>query len=239
MIKPIKDKQGKALDPNDPDLKKETDHIAVDIDVTEFDPTVQYFDNTQPLDKKTIKYLETCVRSSYEYRSYIEYLKSDLDITKIALMPQIDIKDIKVSLEFHHYPLTLYEIADIITNEMLKKAGPNGKISLFDVMEEITKEHYEGLVGLVPLTSTLHEMAHSQSLVIPFDCVYGNVDKFYIQHKDYMVPEYADKIITAKGVTEAMATTNNFDKLKRNTTDYKITYHDRKDVEEDDSEDDK
>lgn len=223
MINPAK-KDGKILDPNDEKLEKDADHVSADITADVFDITLQYLSDDKEIDKKLIGYLEKCVRNSYEYRQYIEYLKSDLDITRVTLMPQIDTKDIKVSLEFHHCPLTLFDICDIISREMLKKAGPNGKVSLIDIMSEIVREHYAGLVGLVPLTTTLHEMVHTKSIVVPWCCIYGDVDRFLSAHKDSMDAGYIQKICDAKAITMKMATETDFDKLHKTVLDYNVSY---------------
>ena len=79
-------------------------------DAEEFDPTTAYLELPEELDKKVVTYIEREVRSSYEYRNYINYLKTELDMTRCSLLPQIDVNNVNVSLEFHHYPMNLFEI---------------------------------------------------------------------------------------------------------------------------------
>lgn len=134
------------------------------------------FENPKAV-RKYIKSIESMVRCSDEYKNIIKYLKEEQDYSSCSFFNEIDIKEIKnVGIEFHHYPFTLYDIVEII----LKKESDfySHQINSFDIANETMRIHYEGLVGLVPLSKTLHELAHSGNIFINFKLVSGNVKEF-------------------------------------------------------------
>ena len=92
-------------------------------------------------------------------------MKEELDLTKCALLPSIDIKTTPVSLEFHHFPFTLFDVTSTIGKSMLEGLSEDETVSCFDISEAVMKEHYLNNVGLIPLTKTLHEMAHNGLLL--------------------------------------------------------------------------
>ena len=61
------------------------------------------------------------------------------------------------NIEFHHYPFTLYDIVDIVLCNYLIKGKP---ITSFYIAEEVLDLHFKMKIGIVPLTTTNHELAH-------------------------------------------------------------------------------
>jgi hypothetical protein len=63
---------------------------------------------------KFIKDIERIVRSSLEYRNYIKFLKTEALINYCSVLNKLpdDIVN-SISIEMHHYPFTLYDIASI------------------------------------------------------------------------------------------------------------------------------
>ena len=143
------------------------------------------------LTEKKIKKIEAMIRGSYEYKNYIQYLKDELDITKCSFIEGIDKNEISsVTLEFHHTPLTLYDIVEIIAKYLLDtRLDEELKISNFDIAKLVVKEHYLGNIGLVPLTKTSHELAHSNAIVIPREKIYGNYNEFIQNYRKY-IPDH-------------------------------------------------
>lgn len=130
-----------------------------------------------------IKYIEKLVRSSLEYRSYIWTLKNEFDINRCKFLSNIDIEKTKVSLEFHHYPFTLYDIVYLTIIDRINRQGnfESEVTDSFMLAEDIVKLHYENKVGLVPLTKTVHELVHNGLLFIPLtnQFVFGDYKKFF------------------------------------------------------------
>ena len=147
-----------------------------------------------------IKQIVKMVRASYEYRHYIKLLKSEIDLTKCAFFKNLNIDDDgmrKVSFEMHHYPFTIFDIVSIVLQNRMneQKEDPtnskkfNKVLDPFSITKEVMRLHYEGKIGLVPLSVTPHELYHAGELFIPLtkDFVFGNYDAFIEQYnaKDY------------------------------------------------------
>lgn len=148
-------------------------------------------------DEKTLtdytKSIVKMIRSSYEYRKYIKLLKNEFDLTKCAFFKNIDItEDCNVSFEMHHYPFTIFDIVSIVIQDRFKEHenDPSNQkrfdrlLNPFSISKEVLRLHYEGKVGLVPLTVTPHELYHAGELFIPLTnkFVFGNYDDFITQY---------------------------------------------------------
>lgn len=202
----------------------EEEKIEYTIEVSDFDITSNYIEDETELDSKMIQYIERQIRNSYEYRSYINYLKTELDLTKCSLLPNLDTHDIKFSLEFHHFPFSLYDITEIITKSMLKEAK-GAPVSTFDIAKTIIGEHYRNVIGLVPLSKTLHEMAHNNAIVIPLKSINGKYREFvreYGLHIDDSTLDRLNAIEEYNQKIEALA--YNKEKLKKRIVNYNINY---------------
>lgn len=158
---------------------------------------------------KYIRSIEKIIRGSIEYRSYIGYLKNNLNITQCTFLPMIDISEIKgVGLEFHHYPFTLFDTVCIVfNNKIVERGGRDSmfadlRISPFEVANEVMKLHYENKVGLVPLSKTVHELAHEGSIFIPLDLVFGNVNEFIKEYKNAITEDQFNLLSTLITLTD-------------------------------------
>jgi len=195
---------------------KQDDIETVQIDVGSPD-TFNYhfyeFDDEKKL-KRYIKSVESIVRSSTEYRNYIHYLKDEQDLTACKFLNNVDSKDIKgVSIEFHHYPFNLYEITDTILKKQTDfYAHPT---NTFELANEVMRIHYENMVGLVPLTKTVHELAHSGEVFINLNMVYGNVKKFIEDYNEYISQELFSALDVLTDLSEKNALQSNNYILKK------------------------
>ena len=59
----------------------------------------------------------------------------------------------------------------------------------FDVSEEVMKVHYQNMVGLIPLSTTVHEIVHDGQLFIPLQAVKGNFVKFFSKYEEDISPD--------------------------------------------------
>jgi len=150
------------------------------------------FDDEKSLTDYT-KMIVKKIRSSYEYRKYIKLLKTEFDLTKCAFFKNLDVLDLhKITFEMHHYPFTIFDIVNIVIQDRMKDSADdptntqkfNKVINPFSVCKEVMKLHYEGKVGLVPLSLTPHELYHAGELFIPLtkEFVFGNYDEFITQY---------------------------------------------------------
>lgn len=150
--------------------------------------------------KRYIKSIESLVRGSLEYKGLIKYLKEEQDYTSCAFFSSVDIKEIKnVGIEFHHYPFTLFDIVNIV---LYKESNFfNQQVNTFDIANEVMRLHYEGMIGLVPLSKTLHQLAHSGNLFINFKIVSGNIEKFIKDYELFISQELLDNIKVLEGLS--------------------------------------
>lgn len=142
--------------------------------------------------EKFIKDIEKSVRNSFEYKQFIGYLRDYMDMNKCAFIANTTRdRDSKIKIEIHHYPFTLYDIVKIVYN---KRVFNRESVELEMVAKEVMQIHYELLVGLIPLSKTVHELAHNEWIFIPVDKVLGNWQHFMAVYKDFMEVDTADVI---------------------------------------------
>jgi len=209
-------------------------HTSYDINISEFNSTNAYLELEEDITEKVISYIEKEVRSSYEYKKYINYLKTELDLTKCSLLPGIDSKESAVSLEFHHYPLNLYEIVETISKQRVTILSEGEKVSCFEISEQVMEEHFRGNIGLVPLTKTMHEMAHNRSIIVPIDKVQGNYKKFIKKYSSYIDEDIKLRISECETTSiDEDSKIFNQAKLEKNITKFNVKYLPREAQDED------
>lgn len=149
-----------------------------DFNISDFD-----FEDEKAL-YKYIRRVETVCRQSFEYKQFIYFLKNYGNMNKCSFMKFLDTQDIpKLRIEIHHEPITLFDIALTI----FRKRQINGESLHEDMIaKEVMYQHYKLHVGLIPLTTTVHEMVHNQFLFIPTQAVMGAWDKFVEEYRQYM-----------------------------------------------------
>lgn len=138
--------------------------------------------------RKFIKKVESSIRKSIEYTKYLGYLNNELGIHQDSV--KAGITDNNATLEYHHYPFTLYDIVEIVVN---KKIMNKEQFNSFSITKEVLQLHYDNKIGLVKLSKTMHELVHSGELYIPMDSVFGNVNEFINDYYDYIFPELIEK----------------------------------------------
>ena len=100
-----------------------------------------------------------------------------------------DTFDIKI--EIHHYPFTLRDICEIV----FKKREYYGEsLTVNMVAKEVMSLHYKLVIGLIPLSETVHELAHSGRLFIPIDKVLGRYNIFVDCYEPFCKPEQLDAL---------------------------------------------
>jgi len=133
---------------------------------------------------KYVKYLEKLVRASMELRDYLSFLKENAEMNDCAIFAGVTREDCRI--EIHHFPFSLFDITRIILDDALAN---NEDVSSFTIVSRVVLEHFLGNVGLIPLSLTAHELAHSGAITLSLKNVTGNwqnfVKKFaYVMTKD-------------------------------------------------------
>ena len=146
-------------------------------------------------DKDRNKYimdLERFVRSSYEYRNMVQYLRNYMNMNSCAFIPAVTNEiTTKVRIEIHHSPFTLRDICSTIFN---KRSKLHECLDIEAVAYEVVYVHYCLMVGLIPLSETVHELVHTQYIFVPCNKVYGYYKQFVSAYYDYIDPELLDRL---------------------------------------------
>ena len=142
--------------------------------------------------KKYIDDIEKIVRGSFEYREFINYLRDYMDMNKCSFFENISNKNTyKIKIHIHHHPLTLY---DIVMTVYQKRSFFNESLEVEMVAKEAMYVHYFLMVGLIPVSETVHELIHGQVLFVPLDKVMGNWEEFIETYDQFIPLETKDKI---------------------------------------------
>ena len=150
--------------------------------------------------KKFITDVERVVRNSYEYRGMVNYLRENFDMNKCTFYENVNNLDsFKIKIHLHHHPFTLYDIALIVYN---KRASFNESLEIELVAKEVMYLHYKLMIGLIPLSETVHELVHNMYLFVPVDKVFGHYQEFLDQYYDFLIPEQIDTIDRIKAYSE-------------------------------------
>ena len=183
-----------TIQPNDVDIVKIPKDIPV-MDIEDYD----LFDDKER--EKYINDLERHVRSSYEYRNMVQYLREYMNMNSCAFIPNVTNEvNRKIKIELHHSPFTLRDICVTILNKRIKN---NEMLTIESVAYEVMFVHYSLMVGLIPLSETVHQLVHSQYIFIPTDKVYGYYKNFVKTYNDYIDPELLDKLDELERLTIA------------------------------------
>lgn len=136
---------------------------------------------------KFIKRVERVVRSSMEYKDFIQYISKYMDMNRCAFFLNAGSSDggggNKLKIERHHTPLTLYDICDIVLQKFIDQGEP---INDLMIAQEVLQLHYEGKVGLIPLSKAIHKVVHNTDLIkIPLWLVSDGYIDFLEEYEDY------------------------------------------------------
>lgn len=183
------------IDPKD--LHEQYEYVDDVPDIIKLDqmPTYDRYDydlTDEQSFKHYIDAVERNVRTSFEYRQMVSYLRDYLDMNKCAFYENITNADTtKVHIEIHHAPFMLRDICYIVYN---KRVAFNEALDEEMVAKEVMYLHYNLWVGLIPLSETVHELVHNQYIFVPCTKVLGHWQEFYNRYKPYMSPEQIEQI---------------------------------------------
>lgn len=168
---------------------------TLNIEIEEMPERPKFLDRTARERRKFITKVERIVRSSDEYKDYIKYLKTHFDMSHCEVFPAIiNGNGKKYSIEIHHEPFQLSWIVDTVIR---KRQDLMESLDPFLIADEVMNLHYEGVIGLIPLSITAHELVHSDRIAIPLQLIYHRYDKFAKEY-DLWIPEYVKDIIKLK-----------------------------------------
>ena len=134
--------------------------------------------------KKYIFDVERICRNSYAYKTLIAFLREHIEMNKCSFYKNVNnVDSSSIRIHIHHSPLTLFDIVSIVYK---KRLDHREALNVNLVAKEVMLLHYLMLVGLIPLSETVHELVHNGYLFIPTDSVYGKYEEFIERYKDYI-----------------------------------------------------
>lgn len=141
--------------------------------------------------KKYLKDIEKEIRGSFEYRHMIDYLKNYMGMDQCSFIQVSNKDNYNVKIEVHHYPFTLFDIVEIVYR---KRAASYESLDVQMVAKEVTMLHYKLLIGLIPLSVTVHQLVHDGKIFIPVQNVLGRYKLFVDMYKLYCEPEQLETL---------------------------------------------
>lgn len=139
-----------------------------------------------------IKDIEFAVRRSFEYQKFIKYIRENMDMNRCSFLQNVSNEEtFAIRIEIHHYPFSLRDIVEIVYR---KRAHYHESLEVQMVAKEVMELHYKMMVGLIPLSETVHELAHSGRLFVPVDKVMGRYDLFVNYYKPFIEPEQLETL---------------------------------------------
>lgn len=170
---------------------------------------------------KFIKRVERICRSSMEYKDYIQFLKDNVGLDSCLFFMYVSNEKgngKRVRVEMHHEPLTLYDYVSIVLAKYEKEGLPYNDLLIAD---EVMKAHAENAVGIIPLSTTCHQVIHSGRLFVPLNFVYGNYKQFLEDYDQYVDDSIYDKIDQKLEKTRNL-TPESFDMLRKEFKYYEV-----------------
>lgn len=144
-----------------------------DYDLTDQKELMRYFTS-----------IERICRNSRAYKKMINFLREYVDMNKCSFYKNINnIDTYSIKIHIHHSPFTLF---DIVTTVYYKRLMNGESISEDMVAKEVMAIHYNMMVGLIPLSETVHEVVHNGFLFIPTTVVYGKYNEFVSMYEKYI-----------------------------------------------------
>lgn len=169
--------------------------------------------------KAYIKDVEKEVRRSFEYRQMIKFLR-EIGMDKCAFLKDVSNSEtFDIKIEIHHYPFSLHDIAEIVTR---KRHYYNESLDTEMTAKEVMELHYKTLIGLIPLSETVHQLVHASRLFIPVDRVFGRYNLFVDYYKPFCDPEQLDTLERIEKYTKEQSYLLNTTILDMNKVSYNI-----------------
>ena len=139
-----------------------------------------------------VKGVEKMVRQNDRYRKYISYLKNEVKLDRCQVLKNVTTEDEGVDIEMHHGPIfTLFDICAIVLEYFLIKKW---KVTTMRVANQVLMEHQKNRVGVVMVSSTVHEEIHNGDIFINLNQAWGDIKAFTKKYDVAISREYREQI---------------------------------------------
>lgn len=167
-----------------------------------------------------IKDVERQVRMSFEYREFIKFCRNNFGMNKCAFLNGINNEEtFDIKIEIHHYPFSLHDIVEAVIK---KRQFYNESLEVQMVAKEVMILHYKAVIGLIPLSETAHELAHSSRLFIPSDRVFGRYNLFVDYYKPFISDALLDTLERIEKYTIEKSDVQDTTILDQNTIEFEV-----------------
>lgn len=139
---------------------------------------------------KYVKEVEKLVRTSVDYKAFIDYIKNTVGLNFCQVFSKIYDK-VDATIEFHHSPFTLYDICEV---ELAKFIKLGKRINTFRIADSVLDLHFAMKIGGVLLSTTAHEMIHEQELFINLNQHIGDINQYIKENSEFFTPEVKYKL---------------------------------------------
>lgn len=140
--------------------------------------------------KHFVDYIKNIFKNSLEYKIIMDFLKTNLDMNRCMYCKNIDTR-YKGMINIHHEPFSKEDLCYIVLNKYIEL---DLELDPFIIAEEIMLLHFKGLIGLMPVNVTAHQLIHDKEITVPITYVFGNIREFFIEYKDYMTEDQKEKL---------------------------------------------
>lgn len=146
---------------------------------------------------KIVKNAMSIYRTSKEYTSFVSSILSLK--SNCSVFPNINIGG-EVTIELHHHPFTLFDIFNIILYDGIKK---NKDMTTLDLVQSVHTDHMNGLVTVIPLCKTVHDLYHSydNDIKFPLNILIGDLTSFIVKYKEVLTTDHLEKVKGTIGET--------------------------------------
>ena len=112
-------------------------------------------------------------------------------MTNCAILPKIvKGEGKKYSIEIHHDPFTLHDIVDL---EILRREDQGESLNTLEIAQSVMELHFDGLVGLIALSKTQHELVDANKVFIPLQQIFFDYSMLY-EHYAWYIENKAEYI---------------------------------------------
>lgn len=125
--------------------------------------------------EKFVTGCERYVRTSDDYKAYINWIKSTVGIKFCQVSSKI-VSSKRVEIEMHHGPIfTIYDCISCAIDFRLKR---NLRVNTFTVADQVLQDHFDCIISVVMLAKTYHEAVHNRDIFLNINQQLGNMKAF-------------------------------------------------------------
>lgn len=176
------------------------DYTIISFDsLPEYDRTDYDLGNEKEFNRYILD-IKADARKSFEYQRFMTFLKTNLDMNRCSFFENIAGGNrSKIKIEIHHDPFTIEDIIRIVYRK---------RSSYYEVLDEeqVSKEvmflHYNLLVGLIPASTTVHELIGNNYLFVPTTHIMGNYKDFANRYEPFIDNEMIGMLQRIEEATE-------------------------------------